>query len=69
MPSRQDRSDKTVREMFLEQAAAYFEDLKITIETWIFYSDILSEILVNGAGSNRRSTGSMGVFPQLLEMP
>ena len=32
MTSRQERSDKTAREMFLEQAAAYFDDLKATTE-------------------------------------
>jgi hypothetical protein len=33
MPSRQEHSDKTAREMFLEQAAAYFDDLKLTTES------------------------------------
>src|SRR5215469_7339556 len=30
MPSRQDRCEKTARELFLEHAAAYFDDLKAT---------------------------------------
>jgi hypothetical protein len=33
MPSRQERSEKTARDMFLEQAAAYFDDLKTTTKS------------------------------------
>jgi len=32
MTSRKDRSDKTARELFLEHAAAYFDDLKVSAE-------------------------------------
>jgi len=33
MSRRRERSETTAREMFLEQAAAYFDDLKITTES------------------------------------
>ena len=32
MTSRKDRSDKTARALFLEHAAAYFDDLKVSAE-------------------------------------
>jgi hypothetical protein len=32
MPSHQGRSEKTAREMFLEQAAAYFDEMKAVTE-------------------------------------
>jgi hypothetical protein len=32
MPQQQDRKNKTAKDLFLEQAAAFFDDLKITAE-------------------------------------